>query len=72
MKTLPQSVMDELKWDENVGKRLEEWVENDRRTNKNGQYNLADFSELLNLPNKDIPSDHLPIGAIFEFDDMCD
>eukprot|EP01083_Nonionella_stella_P087867 244635_1 len=70
--TLPQKVKDKLNWNELLGERIEEWIKNYKRTNKNGQWNLCDFDNILFLPNEDIPSDHLPLGAVFEFDDVCD
>eukprot|EP01084_Bolivina_argentea_P113451 202175_1 len=69
--TLPKMLKDKLNWGKVLSGRINEWIENDRKTNKNGQYNLCDFDNILFLPNKDIPSDHLPMGAIFEFNDLC-
>jgi len=70
--TLPDDVKNDINWDETLGQRIEEWIENDRKTNPNGQYHLADYHDILQLPNKQLPSDHLPLAAIFQFDNICD
>merc|ERR1712154_729991 len=69
--TLPDDLKQEINWNETVSQRIVEWIQNDRKTNRNGQYQLADYQDILQLPNQRLPSDHLPIGAIYQFDNIC-
>ena len=69
--TMDERVREAVKWDEATAKRIREWLEKDKKTNKNGQLHLADFDSLLGLPNQQIPSDHMPIAAVFEMQNLC-
>merc|ERR1712113_308443 len=68
---IDEDIESELKWTEKCGLRIDEWLANDKKTNKLEQYNLADFTDIWALPNFKVPSDHTPIGALFEFDYIC-
>merc|ERR1719150_453264 len=69
--TLPDQVKKDINWDQMIGQRIDEWIENDRKTNQNGEYHFANYHDILKLPNQQIPSDHLPLGALFRFDNIC-
>merc|ERR1712130_830 len=73
--TLPEEMKEEIGWNKVMSQRIEEWKERRKRIKENEdeehQYNLADYSDILKLPNKKLPSDHLPIAAVFEFVDIC-
>ena len=51
-----------------IQKRIDEWMKNEKEKDNE---NIADFSKVLLLPNQEFPSDHLPVSAVFEFDDLC-
>eukprot|EP01083_Nonionella_stella_P183507 663398_1 len=65
--TIPDNIRKEVRWNEMVSKRIDEWLQNDRKTNCFEQYMFADYRNILQLPNQQIPSDHFPIGCIFQF-----
>merc|ERR1719334_237914 len=62
----------QIKWKEKCTGRITEWMESGKRTNKDEQWHLADYSGIWALPNHEVPSDHLPISALFEFPNLCD
>jgi len=70
--TMDEELETELKWKEKCTERIDEWMESGKRTNKNEQWQLADYSGIWALPNHEVPSDHLPISALFEFTNLCD
>merc|ERR1719319_2046787 len=69
--TMDAKVREDMKWDERATRRIGEWLGKDKGTNKHGQFHLADFAGVLNLPNTQIPSDHMPIAALFELKPLC-
>merc|ERR1719356_1403183 len=69
--TMDEDIESDLKWTEKCTKRIEQWVESGKQTNKNGQMHLADFTNLWALPNDQVPSDHLSICALFEMKNLC-
>eukprot|EP01083_Nonionella_stella_P180833 645892_1 len=56
--TLPKMFRKKIKWNERIEQRIHE--------------DDIDFAGILDLPNHEIPSDHLPIGAILQMDSLCD
>jgi len=69
--TIPEDIESDIKWKEKCTQRIEQWMESGKQTNKNGQMQLADFSNLWALPNDQVPSDHLPIFGVFEMKNLC-
>jgi len=70
------NVMDEdtesaIKWKEKCAQRIDQWLERGKRTDKNEESELADFSDIWPCPNHQMPSDHLPICGVFEFENLC-
>jgi len=68
---MPEDIESDIKWTEKCTKRIEEWEESGKQTNKNGQMHLADFNDLWALPNHRVPSDHLPVCGLFEMKSLC-
>merc|ERR1712173_529294 len=71
--TLPEEMKEQIGWDKVMSQRIEEWKERRKMVKEDDedQCILADYSDILNLPNQKLPSDHLPIAAVFEFVDIC-
>merc|ERR1719333_321445 len=69
---MEEDIESDIKWKEKGTERIEQWMESGKQTNKRGDVQLADFSNLWALPNHQVPSDHLPISALFEFNSLCD
>jgi len=70
--TMDEELETKIKWKEKCTERINQWMENGKRTNKDEQWDLADYSGIWALPNHEVPSDHLPISALFEFPNLCD
>merc|ERR1712079_593238 len=70
--TMDEELETQIKWKEKCTERINEWMENGKKTNKHQQWHLADYTNLWALPNHEVPSDHLPISALFEFTSLCD
>jgi len=71
-KTMDDAVASDIEWREKCSQRIDEWLEGGKRTNKKEQFHLADFSEIWAAPNERMPSDHFPIGGLFEFENVCE
>eukprot|EP01084_Bolivina_argentea_P291356 500730_1 len=78
IETVPDDVRQEIKWDEIMEERITEWKKTKEYKlfwpNNDGEliYNNNNIcNDILLLPNKQFPSDHLPIAAVFEFKNIC-
>jgi len=71
-KTMDDDIESDLKWREKCDERIDEWLKGEKRTNKKGQYQLADFNDLWAAPNQHMPSDHMPICGVFEMKNLCE
>jgi len=70
--TMDEELETKIKWKEKCTERINQWMENGKRSIKDEHCDLADYSGIWALPNHEVPSDHLPISALFEFTNLCD
>merc|ERR1719216_828474 len=70
--TMDEELETKIKWKDKCTERINRWMENGKRSIKDEQCDLADYSGIWALPNHEVPSDHLPISALFEFTNLCD
>jgi len=71
-KTMDDDMESKIKWKEKCAERIEEWMQSGKQTNKQGQLHLADFNDIWAAPNQDMPSDHMPICGVFQFENLCE
>ena len=69
---MEEDIESAIKWKEKCAERIDQWLERGKKTNKSGQFHLADYSDIWHCPNHEMPSDHLPICGVFEFTNLCE